>query len=213
MDRYDAIVIGSGALGASAGFHLAKSGRAVAILDKAEIASQTSRHAAGLTGQVRQTEVMTKLAVRAVAKIERLSEETGEDVEFYQPGSMSVARLPEHLQLLRERIVLAKRLATRRLMISADEACERNPFLQNKGILGSTLMRKDVFLEPGQVPRAYAYGARRLGATLLPNTAVSEIIVEKGVARGVVTESGELSAPVVIDAAGGWLRLSRRSRR
>ena len=41
--RVDAVVIGSGALGASTAFHLASSGLSVALLDKAELASQTSR--------------------------------------------------------------------------------------------------------------------------------------------------------------------------
>ena len=41
--RVDAVVIGSGALGASTAFHLASSGLSVALLDKADLASQTSR--------------------------------------------------------------------------------------------------------------------------------------------------------------------------
>ncbi|MGV7211785.1 NAD(P)/FAD-dependent oxidoreductase [Bradyrhizobium sp. UFLA05-112] len=206
MDKFDAIVIGSGALGSSTAFHLAKAGRDVAVLDQAEIASQTSARAAGLSGQVRSTEVMTRLAVRAVEKIERLAEDTGEPIEFFQPGSMSVARRPEHLKLLAERVAAAKKLGLEVDMITAEEACERNPFLQNKGIVGSTLMRRDVFLEPVQVPRAYAKGAVRLGATMVPHTKVSELVVEHGAVTRVVTDRGEFSAPVIVDAAGGWLR-------
>ena len=51
--RVDAVVIGSGALGASTAFHLASSGLSVALLDKADLASQTSPRAAGLSGQLR----------------------------------------------------------------------------------------------------------------------------------------------------------------
>lgn len=206
MEKFDVVVIGSGALGASAAFHLQRSGRKVALVDKAEIASQTSPRAAGLSGQVRQTELMTKLAVRAVEKIERFTEETGEPMEFHQPGSMSVARLPEHGKLLEERIGRAKRLGLDVDMISPDEACRLNPFLNDKGILAVSHMRTDVFLEPRQMPLGYAMGAQRLGATLMPNTQVIDIVVENGAATRVVTDKGELIAASIVDAAGGWLR-------
>jgi glycine/D-amino acid oxidase-like deaminating enzyme len=68
IDKADVVVIGSGALGASTAFHLAKLGRAVALLDQATLASQTSPRAAGLSDQVRKSELMTRLAAHAVRK-------------------------------------------------------------------------------------------------------------------------------------------------
>ena len=46
-ERADAVVIGSGGLGAATAFHLAKAGLSVTLLDKAELASQSSPRAAG----------------------------------------------------------------------------------------------------------------------------------------------------------------------
>ena len=88
----DAVVIGSGALGASTAFHLAKAGLKIALVDKAALASQTSPRAAGLSGQLRSDDRMTMIAARAVKKIETFSEDTGEPLIFYQPGSLKVAR-------------------------------------------------------------------------------------------------------------------------
>lgn len=207
MEKFDAIVIGSGALGASTAFHLAKAGKSVALLDRAEIASQTSARAAGLSGQVRQTEVMTKLAMRAINKIRRFAEETGEEIEYFQPGSMSVARFPEHAEMLQERLARAKTLGLDVDMISPDQAHELNPFLATKGIVAVAYMRQDIFLEPVQVPRGYANGAKRLGAVLLPHTHVFEIVVENGAVSRVVTNRGDFAAKTIVDAAGGWLRL------
>ena len=86
------MVIGSGALGSSVAFHLAKAGLApVALVDKHEIASQTSPRAAGLTAQIRQSELMTRLATMAVEKIKNFTVETGEPLLYCQSGSLKIA--------------------------------------------------------------------------------------------------------------------------
>src|SRR5260370_42489134 len=108
IDKVDVVVVGSGALGASTAFHLAKAGRSVALVDKAAIASQTSPRAAGLSGQLRWSELMTRLASRAVAKIERFTEETGEPMVFFQPGSLKIARTPEHEKQVHEEVAPGK---------------------------------------------------------------------------------------------------------
>src|SRR5439155_12658823 len=76
-----AVVIGSGALGCSVAYHLAKSGVApVTLIDKHEIASQTSPRAAGLSSELRKSELMTRLAVMGVEKIKGFAAETGEEM-------------------------------------------------------------------------------------------------------------------------------------
>src|SRR5437870_3767613 len=110
IDEADVVVIGSGALGASTAFHLAKTGRHVALVDKAALASQTSPRAAGLSGQVRKSDLMTQLAAMAVKKIERFEVDTGQPLAFHQPGSLKIARLPAHEEQLREEVTRGKRL-------------------------------------------------------------------------------------------------------
>jgi glycine/D-amino acid oxidase-like deaminating enzyme len=73
----DVVVIGSGAFGASAAYHLAKRGARVAVLERFGLASQTSPRAAGLSSQVRATPSLTRLAQRAVAKLASFTDETG----------------------------------------------------------------------------------------------------------------------------------------
>ena len=55
----DVVVVGSGAFGASAAFHLARRGARVAVLERGRLAAQTSPRAAGLTSQVRATPALT----------------------------------------------------------------------------------------------------------------------------------------------------------
>src|SRR3954471_8054637 len=105
----EVVVIGSGAFGASIAFHLAAMGqRDVVLIDKFEIASQTSPRAAGLTKQVRQTAELTRLAKHSVSKIVRFAEETGEQIEFFQSGSVNIARTEQDMPQIAEEIAEGK---------------------------------------------------------------------------------------------------------
>jgi glycine/D-amino acid oxidase-like deaminating enzyme len=205
--RVDAVVIGSGALGASTAFHLAASGLSVALLDKAELASQTSPRAAGLSGQLRSNSTMTRIAARAVQKITTFEADTGEPMVFFQPGSLKIARRPEHEAQLHEEVARGRELGLDVAMISLDEAARLMPYLVTEGVRAVMHMRTDIYLEPVQVPIGYARASARLGATLLPHTPVEEILIEGGIVAGVRTPRGEIRAPVVVDAAGAWLRV------
>jgi glycine/D-amino acid oxidase-like deaminating enzyme len=202
----DAVVIGSGALGASTAFHLAKAGLKIALLDKAALASQTSPRAAGLSGQLRSDDRMTMIAARSVKKIETFSEDTGEPLLFYQPGSLKVARLPEHAAQIHDEVARGKALGLPLSLLTLEQARRVMPFLHTEGVKAVMHMRSDVYLEPEQIPLGYAAAAGKLGTALLPNTEVQEILTTSGKVSGVGTNRGEVRAPVVVDAAGAWLR-------
>lgn len=206
VDKYDVVVVGSGALGASAAFHLAKAGRSVALIDQAEIGSQTSPRAAGLTGQLRRAEVMIELAKRSVEKIVGFGEETGEPIVYHQAGSLTVARTATHAAGLAKGVAWGKHNGLSIDLVTPDEAHELQPFLQTDGILAVSCMRTDLYLEPEQVAHGYARAAARLGTVLMPQTRVDAIMAENGKITRIVTDKGEIEASVVVDAAGGWLR-------
>lgn len=204
--RVDAVVIGAGALGASTAYHLIKAGLSVALLDKAELASQTSPRAAGLSGQLRSDEAMTRIAARGVRKIETFTADTGEPMVFFQPGSLKIARRPEHEAQLHEEAARGKRLGLDVAIITPQDAQRLMPYLQTDGVRAVMHMRSDIYLEPVQVPAGYARASGRLGAALLPHTPVEEIVTEGGAVAGVRTPRGEVRARIVVDAAGAWLR-------
>jgi glycine/D-amino acid oxidase-like deaminating enzyme len=178
----------------------------VALLDKTELASQTSARAAGLSGQLRSDAAMTRIAARGVQKIEQFQEETGEDLVYYQPGSLKVARRPEHEAQLHEEVARGKQLGLDVDLISLDAARTLMPYLHTEGVRAVMHMRSDVYLEPAQIPAGYARACGKLGGVLLPNTTVEEIVTEDGAVVGVHTSRGEIRARVVVDAAGAWLR-------
>lgn len=208
VDEAQAVVIGAGALGSSVAFHLAKAGwRRVALIERHDVASQTSPRAAGLTAQVRSTDLMTRLAMMAVRKIERFEAETGESITYHQSGSMKIARTPDHEEQLRDEVARGRRLGVDIDFVSVDEARRKTPFLESTGIRAITYTPSDLYLEPVQIPAGYARAAARLGATVLPNTTVTAIQLRDGEVRGVATDKGDIRSPVVVDAAGAWIRL------
>jgi glycine/D-amino acid oxidase-like deaminating enzyme len=203
-----AVVIGSGALGCSVAYHLAKSSVApVALIDKHEIASQTSPRAAGLSSELRKSELMTRLAVMGVEKIKGFAAETGEEMVYFQPGSLRIARIADHEQQLRRDVELGRRLGVDIDFVSPAKACELMPFLKPAGIRSVTYVRDDLYLEPGQLPRGYARATAKLGGELLPNTDVTGFGTQDGRITSVITSRGEIRTPVVVDAAGAWTRL------
>ena len=206
IEAIECVVIGSGALGASTAFHLARAGRSVALVDQHPLGSQTSPRAAGLTSQARGTDLMTALAKRAVRKIEAFGQETGEPLIFYQPGALKIARRPEHVEQLARERERGRRLETGLQEVSPAEARAMNLFLETTGILAVNYCPTDLYLEPSQIPNGYAKSAERLGATMLPNTLVTGIALRGGAVTGVETEHGVIRCETVVDAAGAWLR-------
>jgi glycine/D-amino acid oxidase-like deaminating enzyme len=206
IDAAECVVIGSGALGSSIAFHLARAGKQVALVDKHALGSQTSPRAAGLSSQARGTDLMTRLAQRSVRKIEAFEKETGEPMVFHQPGALKIARLPEHVEQLRGERERGRRFGTGLEEISPAEARAMNPFLETAGILAVNLSPTDVYLEPAQIPHGYARAAERLGAAMLPNTLVTGINVRDSQVIGIETDRGSIRCNTVVDAAGAWLR-------
>jgi glycine/D-amino acid oxidase-like deaminating enzyme len=206
IDAVECVVIGSGALGASVAFHLAKAAKKVALVDKHALGSQTSPRAAGLTSQARGTDLMTVLAQRAVRKIEAFESETGEKIVYHQPGALKIARLPAHVAQLEREVERGRRHGIGFEIVSVAEARAKNPFLEAKGILAVGYSPTDLFLEPSQIPDAYARAAQKLGAIMLPRTLVSGITIKQNHVAGVQTEHGEIACETVVDAAGAWAR-------
>jgi glycine/D-amino acid oxidase-like deaminating enzyme len=203
----EAIVIGSGAFGASVAWHLLAAGlREVVLLDRHAIGSQTSARAAGNAAQARGHPLMARIARDAVERFQRFADETGEPLDYVVSGSLALswtAAGATMLAALRD-VGQASGLATE--LIDARAARERSPFLDPAGATAILSTPGDIYLEPAQLPLAYARAFEKHGGTLLAHTAVTGILRDGEMVSGVVTERGTIHAPIVVDAAGGWAR-------
>ena len=73
-----AVIIGGGVIGCSLAYHLAKLGwKDVVLLERKQLTSGTTWHAAGLIGQLRATYNMTRLAAYSAELYDGLEAETG----------------------------------------------------------------------------------------------------------------------------------------
>jgi glycine/D-amino acid oxidase-like deaminating enzyme len=203
----DVVVIGSGGLGAATAYFLMRrGGRRVVLLDRHPLASQTSPRAAGNAAMLRSTDVMSRLARRAVEWLLRLTADTGEPLEIVQSGSLKAARTDEDATILAKEVVRGEGLGLGTTLVSPEAAHRMHPFLLPRGLKSVLQTPGDVYFEPSHVAAGYAAAAGKLGATLLPDTTVTDVHVRAGVVEGVATDRGRIESPFVVDAAGAWGR-------
>jgi glycine/D-amino acid oxidase-like deaminating enzyme len=207
IDSADIVVIGSGAFGASVAYHLARRGARVAVLERAGLASQTSPRAAGLSSQVRATPALTKLAQRAVSKLAKFSEETGQALRFTQSGALKIARTDRDAEQLTREVRRGAEAGVPIELVTVSEARQRLPILGERGIVAVTWSPTDCNVEPSELPIGYCRAAEKLGAVLLPHTPATEFAIGPRGVEGVRTPRGAIATRVVVDAAGGWARV------
>jgi glycine/D-amino acid oxidase-like deaminating enzyme len=202
----DVVIVGSGAFGASAAYHLARRGARVVVLDRAALASQTSPRAAGLSSQVRATPALTALARRAVQKLAAFSEETGQPLRFTQSGALKIARTDADAEQLGREVARGAAVGVPIELISVADARRRLPILGERGIVAVTWSPTDCNVEPSELPLGYCRAAEKLGAVLLPHTPAAGFDLGPEGVRGVLTPAGTIATRAVVDAAGGWAR-------
>jgi len=203
----DVVVVGSGAFGASAAYHLARRGARVVVLERASLASQTSPRAAGLSSQVRATPALTKLAQRAVAKLATFTDDTGQPLRFTQSGALKIARTERDAEQLAREVARGGAAGVPIELVSVAEAQRRLPILGERGIVAITWSPTDCNVEPSELPLGYCRAAEKLGAVLLPHTPATGFDIGPGGVEGVRTPRGTIATGAVVDAAGGWARL------
>ncbi|WP_176135193.1 NAD(P)/FAD-dependent oxidoreductase [Paraburkholderia atlantica] len=207
IESADVIVIGSGGLGAATAFHLSKRGaQRVAMIERLEIGSQTSPRAAGMVSCLRKSDLMIELIKLAADRIRQFSEDTGQPLDWLRSGSLKVARRPADAEVIQEDILRGRRHGLDVEEISVDAAHRLNPFLQTTGVAAVMHIADDMYFNPAQVAIGFARAAQANGAVLLPNTAVTRVVIDGGEVTGVDTTCGRIHAPVVVDAAGAWTR-------
>jgi glycine/D-amino acid oxidase-like deaminating enzyme len=203
----DVVVVGSGAFGASAAYHLARRGARVALVERFGLASQTSPRAAGLTSQVRATPALTALARRAVVKLAAFADETGQPLRFTQSGALKIARTERDAEQLAREVTRGAAAGIEIAFVSVAEARGRLPILHDRGVVAVTWSPSDCNVEPSELPLGYCRAAEKLGATLLPHTPATGFEIGPRGVEGVRTPGGTIATRIVVDAAGAWARL------
>ena len=200
--RAGVIVIGGGVVGASIAYHLTLRGaKDVVLLERKQLTAGTTWHAAGLVGQLRATQNLTRLAQYSAKLYAGLEAETEQATGFKQVGSISLATTPARLEELLRGASMARSFGLDVSEISAAQARDLWPLLQADDIVGGVHLPGDGQINPVDVTLALAKGARMRGARVIENVEVTEIVTDRGRAIGVRTARGlERADSVVVNA-------------
>ncbi len=199
------VIIGSGITGCSIAYHLTRMGwNDVILLDKGELTSGATFHAAGLVGQLRASVNITKMLKYSVELYSRLEEETGQHTAWSPVGGLRIASSKDRMEELRRSAAMAKTFGLPMELISPKEACDLFPVMTKKGIVGAAFLPTDGQIDPSGVTYALAQGARSRGATIYTDTRVTGIRLKNGAIDEVLTEKGNIKAEIVVNAAGIW---------
>lgn len=201
------VIIGGGIHGCSVAYHLAKEGLTdVVLLERKQLTSGTTWHAAGLVGQLQGSHSTTAFAKYGIELLQEIEADTGQNPGYRRSGSISIAVNDERLAELKRKADFASLFGIEAHHLSTSEISERWPLMNPEGVLGGIYMPSDGSASPTDLTAALAKGARMRGAKIFEHIKVEEVLVEGGRAKGVRTEQGTITADVVVNCGGMWAR-------
>jgi 4-methylaminobutanoate oxidase (formaldehyde-forming) len=205
--KANVVIIGGGVIGCSMAYHLAKIGFSdVVLLERQQLTSGTTWHAAGLVGQLRTSINMTKLAKYTSELYRGLEDETGQATGYRQCGSISVATNDERFEELQRSASMAKVFDLEVNVIPKDEIVARYPLVNGDDLLGGIHIPSDGYANAIDISQALAKGARNSGAQIFQNTKVTQILHDGSKVSGVSTPDGDIQAQYVVICGGMWSR-------
>ena len=200
------LIIGGGAIGLSLAYHLAKRGADdVTLVERNQLTSGTSWHAAGIVGPLRATPNMTQLAMAALEVFPALEDETGMSTGYRRTGGYWLARETSRLDELHRIADLGITQGLSPRVISPEKV--PLPFLDLAGHTGALHVPEDSNVNPVDLCMAYARAARDRGVIIHEHVRVERLLSDRGRIRGVALADGAcIDADRVVLATGAWSR-------
>ncbi len=203
-----AVIIGGGIVGCSTAYHLAKLGWTdTALLERKKLTSGTTFHAAGLVGQLRSNANITQLLGYSVDLYNSIEDETGLGTGWKMNGGLRLACNEERWTEVKRQATTAHSFGLEMELLTPKEALELWPLMNIDDVIGAAFMPTDGQANPSDITQALAKGARMAGARLFEDTKVTDIEIEKGKIRAVITDQGRIECEKVICCAGQWTRI------
>jgi len=206
-DSAQVVIIGGGIVGCSIAYHLTKLGWSdVLIIEKGELTSGSTWHAAGLVGQLRSHRNVTRMLQYSVSLYETLEAETGLTTGWKRCGCLHLAGTEARLFELKKGATTARSFGLEMHMITLEEALKLFPILDMDGIIGAAFMPSDGQADPSGLTMALAKGAMNRGAAVEQKTLVTGFQITDNRIEAVVTDRGTVRCETVVNAAGMWGR-------
>ncbi|MBU2865805.1 GcvT family protein [Pacificibacter marinus] len=203
------VIVGGGVIGCSVAYHLTKLGwKDVVLLERKQLTSGTTWHAAGLIAQLRASQNMTRLAKYSQELYGNLEAETGVATGFRRNGSITLALTPERREEILRQASMARAFGVEVEQISPEEVVKRYPHVNVDDVTAAVYLDKDGQGDPANIALAMARGAKQRGAQIIERTKVTGFQREGRRITGVSWETGDESGTIVCDhvvnCAGMW---------
>ena len=200
------VIIGGGAVGASALYHLAKAGWTDAVLlEKNELTAGSTWHAAGNVPTFSSSWSIMNMQRYSAQLYRGLGEAVDYPMNYHVTGSVRLAHTKERLQEFQRVVGMGRYQGMDLNILAPDQIKDRYPFLETHDLTGALYDPYDGDIDPAQLTQALAKGARQMGAR------IERFCPATGVRRNgddwiVSTPKGEIRCDIVVNAAGYYAR-------
>ena len=201
------VVIGGGVIGTSCAYHLAKFGwKDVILLERDQLTSGTTWHAAGLVSQLGPSAGITKIRKYSLELYKKLEKEVDFSSGLKLNGALSIATTKGRWQELKRQATTAQLYDVNVEVLNIDEIKKIYPIINDKDILGGIFMPGDGQADPIGVTNLLAKAARKEGAKIFEKSPVKKIIKKNGRVSGVIVNGQTIECEYIVLAAGMWSR-------
>ena len=202
------VVIGGGVVGVSALYHLAKKGWGddVVLLEKAELTSGSTWHAAGLLPLFNMSYSVGQIHKYSVNLYGELEAETEQPVGFSRVGNIRLAMNQDRMDEYYQYAATAKTIGVDVRFLTPDDILKLWPMCNIDGLVGGIVHPDDGYIQPAELTQALAKGARARGATIYRKTMVLNIEQTSSGAWLVQTDKGDITCEHVVSATGNYAR-------
>jgi len=202
-----AVVIGGGVAGCSTAYHLAKFGwKDTILLERDQLTSGTTWHAAGLVSQLGPSAAITKIRKYTTDLYKELEKKTGFSAGLKLNGALSIASTKGRWQELQRQATTAQLFDVNVEVLNTQQVKEKYPIMNEKDILGGIFMKGDGQADPIGVTNLLAKAAKEEGVKIFEKSPVEKILVKSGRIAGVKVNNQTIECEYLVLATGMWSR-------
>ena len=196
------VIIGGGAVGASALYHLAKAGWSdCVLLEKNELTAGSTWHAAGNVPTFSASWSIMNMQRYSTRLYSGLADEVDYPMNYHVTGSVRLAHSKDRMLEFERARGMGRALDSGLEMLSLTDLKARYPFMETHDLEGGLFDPNDGDIDPSQLTQALAKGARDMGAQIHRFTPATGVTRENG-EWNVHTERGTIRCEIVVNAAG-----------
>ena len=201
------VVIGGGVVGCSVAYHLAKFGwKDTVLLERDQLTSGTTWHAAGLVSQLGPTAAITKIRKYSLDLYKELEKKVDHSAGLRLNGALSIAQNKGRWQELLRQATTAQLYDVDVRILDKDQIKKDYPIINTDEIIGGILTPGDGAADPSGVTHMLAKAAKQEGAQIFEKSPVEEILTKNGKISGVKVNGHEIECEYIVLASGMWSR-------